>query len=287
MRVFRMLDETSIALAELPAPLALGRSAEIYPWRDGRVLKLFLRDCRREDILQELSNTRAVSRTGINAASCHGTVEIDGRIGIILDRIDGPSLTKLPESRAGEFFSVPRYLADVHLQIHNEKCPQLQDIRERLISNLDLESLSFLSREEKESIRKYVSSLPAGDRVIHLDFHTENIICAANGRFVIDWMTAAKGHPAMDVAFTYYLMKDAELFPGISLWQKIFYETVRQYILSKYLKRYFRVSGLSRVDLEPWRLPVLLFRLGLWNIESERPRLQFWIRQELQGIPKG
>ncbi|MCB1165799.1 MAG: phosphotransferase, partial [Leptospiraceae bacterium] len=251
---------------------------------DEQVLKLFFPEISESEIRKELANTEAAALAALPAAHCHGTVEIDGRHGILLDRIRGISLTQLPEKHTKEFFALPRYLAQVHMELHKRTAPGLEDFRELVESTLDKPSLAFLSKDEKNRIRNYLSLLPQGDRALHLDFHPENIIVAGDRKVVIDWMTAARGVPAADVAFTVFLLRDAELFPGISTLKRWFYETVRRFILKGYLSYYLKHSGLSMADLEVWRLPVLLLRLGIWGIESERSRLKSWI---LEKIPEG
>ena len=274
----------NLQLSDLGPPLAVGRSAEIYAWSDDQVLKLFFLEVPESEIRKELANTEAAGLAALPAAYCHGAVDMEGRRGILLDRIRGISLTQLPEKHTKEFFALPRYLAQVHLELHKRSAPGLKDFRELVESALDKPSLAFLSKDEKSRIRKYLSLLPQGDRVLHLDFHPENIIVDGDRKVVIDWMTAARGVPAADVAFTVFLLRDAELFPGISALKRWFYETVRRYILKGYLSYYLKHSGLSRADLEIWRLPVLLLRLGIWGIESERGKLKTWI---MELIPKG
>ena len=52
------------------------------------------------------------------------------------------------------------------------------------------------------------SSLPAvgaGDRLLHLDLHPDNVILSPGGAFVIDWTNARRGDPALDVALTWVI----------------------------------------------------------------------------------
>jgi aminoglycoside phosphotransferase (APT) family kinase protein len=44
--------------------------------------------------------------------------------------------------------------------------------------------------------------VPAGERVIHLDFHPENVMVGSRGPMVIDWRNAADGAPDLDVALS-------------------------------------------------------------------------------------
>jgi thiamine kinase-like enzyme len=50
-----------------------------------------------------------------------------------------------------------------------------------------------------------------GDRLLHLDFHPENVILAPGGPVVIDWDNAAVGDPRADLAMTWIIMATSEL----------------------------------------------------------------------------
>ncbi|WP_377273123.1 phosphotransferase [Peterkaempfera sp. SMS 1(5)a] len=48
-----------------------------------------------------------------------------------------------------------------------------------------------------------------GDRVLHLDFHPENVMLTAEGPIVIDWATTAEGPPGLDSAMTALILAQA------------------------------------------------------------------------------
>lgn len=101
-----------------------------------------------------------------------------------------------------------------------------------------LKTTFFLDAGEKENAKSYIAGLPNGNSILHLDFHPENVIVEGKDEIIIDWMTAAKGNPAADVAFTSLLFTDGELWPGTPKLKIIFYTIIRKFILSGYLKVY-------------------------------------------------
>ena len=44
-----------------------------------------------------------------------------------------------------------------------------------------------------------------GGRLLHLDFHPDNVLLSARGPVVIDWANARAGDPALDVAMTWVI----------------------------------------------------------------------------------
>ncbi len=76
---------------ERVSPVGLGRTAEIRPYGDGLVLKLFFVDFPREWSEREAFAPRLVHGAGFAAPAVHDTVDIEGRFGIVMDRLDGVS----------------------------------------------------------------------------------------------------------------------------------------------------------------------------------------------------
>ncbi|PJZ75591.1 aminoglycoside phosphotransferase family protein [Leptospira neocaledonica] len=273
-----------------PSPgksLAIGRSAEISEYGPDKILKLFLKEIPASEIETEYSNSVIVFSAGATSMKCYEKVKIGDRQGLIFDRLDGVSLTKLPDKKPLTFFSLSKILADLHFGLHKKQAKKLKDIRSEAVKVLSKEPLSFLSKDEKKIAKQFIENLPEGSSVLHLDFHPENVIVTKNSFVIIDWMTALKGDPAADVASTFFLFQDAELWPGTPFLKVLFYTVVRKFILKGYLKRYLSVSGMDWKDIEKWRLPVLIFRLGLWNIESERAALQEEIREIISSSKAG
>jgi aminoglycoside phosphotransferase (APT) family kinase protein len=44
-----------------------------------------------------------------------------------------------------------------------------------------------------------------GERLIHLDFHPDNVLLSQRGPVVIDWTNSRAGDPALDVALTWVI----------------------------------------------------------------------------------
>ncbi|TGM79774.1 phosphotransferase family protein [Leptospira bouyouniensis] len=270
----------------LGVPFAIGRSADLFLLPNNQILKLFFAHTNKAEMETEYVNTLEVFRLHVTGMQCYGKVRVGDRYGLIFDRLQGISLTKLPDKNPIELFRIADTLADLHFGMHQIKSQKLKDIKLILSECLAAKPLEFLSPNQKEAIQTYIQNLPEGDSVLHLDFHPENVIIQGKDRIIIDWMTAAKGNPCADVSFTKLLFTDAELWPGTPKLKILFYTLVRKFILHGYLKSYKRRSGITEPDLNLWRLSSLILRLGLWDIESERENLKYQIKVWLQNEEK-
>ena len=143
---------------------------------------------------------------------------------------------------------------------------------------LDTKPLGFLTKTSGKRAKAMLGDLPDGGSVLHMDFHPENIIVHGDEYVIIDWMTAARGNPEADVAYSLFLMHDAELWPGTPKLKLVFYNIIRNMILKGYLKQYRKITGMTMEEIRRWRLPVLMLRLGIWNVASEKDAIMREIR---------
>ena len=81
--------------------LAEGRTAEVFAYGEGRVLKLDRPEWNGLSVFEETVLTM-LADAGLPVARPHGTVTVDGRSGVVLDRVDGPSLLQVVTSAGPE-----------------------------------------------------------------------------------------------------------------------------------------------------------------------------------------
>lgn len=268
------------------SPSQRGRSAEVYPWGEDKVLKLYFEGFPEADVDLEYLNTAEAYKCGCTPMKCYEKVRCGNRFGIVIGKVKGIPMTKTPEKNPFLLFTAPKTLAEQHIKLQKHHSNNLPDIRDKAAACLDAEQFGFLSPAEKEKIRGYLASLPAGDTFLHMDFHTENILMDGKNAVVIDWMTAAKGQPAAEVAMMQFLLHDAELFPGSSKLQLAFYSAVRNYLYRGFMKHYFKATGMKQEEVDKWKIVALIIRLGLWNIDSEKPYIEGEIKRLTEDIGK-
>lgn len=245
---------------------------------DGRVLKLFFPDYPRTDAEKEFKNTQIASACGCTSTKIYEMVEKDGRVGFIMDFIDGISQNDMPTKNPFYLFKGGKDLARCHALVHSKQSHDLDDIRAEAVKMIESEPFAIFTEEERSKMKNYVMSLPEDDTIIHLDFHTGNVLVNKAGEcFVIDWMTAARGNRAIEYAMMEFLFKDAELFPGSSKAKLAFYKAVRSMIGKQYYTLYQKLMPLAKEEVDKYRMVALIVRRS-WNIEFEKETLASQIR---------
>ncbi|WP_448060906.1 aminoglycoside phosphotransferase family protein [Cellulomonas hominis] len=262
----------------LDRPVAVGRTAEVFRLDDGRVLKLFLPGVPGHEIRTEEANCAVAVALGATPIRCHGTMTVGDRTGLVFDPVSGDSLTRVAEKNLLRLRAVGRRLAHVHVGVHGHTSDHFPDVREAAVSQLASPGLADLTARERARARELILALPAGSTVLHMDFHSQNVFEHRGAHAVIDWQTTLRGAAAADVASTRFLLAEAELWPGISALRHALYSTVRRIMLGAYLAEYLRVTGMTRAEVDRWRLPILVLRLGQWDIASERAALLAEVR---------
>jgi Ser/Thr protein kinase RdoA (MazF antagonist) len=165
----------------LGAKLGEGGSSVVHEWGDGLVVKLF-RPQYAFAIEREVASARAVHLAGIASPRVYDMVEVDGRTGIVFERIAGPSLLEQLVNGARTATEVGHALARIHLAMHAIDVPSLPDLA--------------------AVVRDHGLDFPAGSAVFHGDFHPGNVLVAEDGARTIDWVNAHRAPVTADVART-------------------------------------------------------------------------------------
>ncbi|PTX48890.1 Ser/Thr protein kinase RdoA (MazF antagonist) [Melghirimyces profundicolus] len=252
-----------------------GNTAEIYPWGDHRVVKLFRGGNHFSSIQRELAVSREVEFLGLPVPKVYGRAQLRGRTGILYERITGPAMTLEMSRHPDQLDSFASTLAQLHHQIHQKEGSRLDSQKEDL--KREIRKTDRLPVKTRDAVIRHLERLPEGDRLCHCDFHPDNILMSAEGPVVIDWMIGSRGAPAADIARTALILRDASLPPGME-----FFQPLRTEFRREYLKAYFRLSPLSKEEIKAWEVPLAAARLNEKIPEDEKARLLSRVEREVE-----
>ena len=256
--------------------IARGRTAEIFAWKDDQVLKLFLEKFPAEAVAYEARVTDAIYKAGLPAPAVGGVVEVEGRQGIILERVDGPSMLQVFRSRPWRIGQLGRTQAELHAAIHSREMPELPSLREDL--RTAIQTQVELPNETKRAILHHIEQLPDGNTLCHSDFHPDNILMSSRGPVVIDWANPRRGDPLADVAGSSLILRLAPVPQYMA--GRWLINMLRAWFHSTYLKRYMGLRSVSRDQISAWELPLVASRLTD-NIPEERELILAFVEKAL------
>jgi hypothetical protein len=161
-----------------------GAYAEVHAWAPGQVLKLFKSGFPRRHSGWEARMTRAVFAAGAPAPEVFEEVTLEGRFGVVLQRLDGPTLKQLWRSGA----TTPEQTgATLAISVHKTASPpDVLSLCDLMNGSLRL-SGGTLPKHIATGILTLIKRLALGDELCHGDLHPGNVIMTADGPRLIDW----------------------------------------------------------------------------------------------------
>ncbi len=176
-----------------------GKMAKVYLW-NGYAYKFFDDNYPEEWISYEISIQKLINETDLKTVKYY---ESEFPHSIKMDYIEGISLAnrvfheKYKES-IDDLFSL---IEGVH-RIKGLNLPDLNDYLLETIERMDIEE------KVKEKAANYISELPGGNTLCHLDFHFLNLMYANEEYYIIDWINARNGNPIYDFARSYVILHE-------------------------------------------------------------------------------
>jgi aminoglycoside phosphotransferase (APT) family kinase protein len=204
-------------VAEVGELIGSGRSADVYAYGDGHVLRRYrtARDTEREAAAMEHARSHGYPVPAAQAIS-----DTD----MVMDRVTGPTMLADLGRRP---WRVPRHaltLAELHKRLHAITGPDWLP-----------------------------APLGEGGSLLHLDLHPDNVILSPQGPVVIDWPNAARGAGAADVAHTWIVI--ATSLPPTGLYRRAVSLAGRKAFLELFLRGVERPAAESRLaDAGTYRL---------------------------------
>jgi hypothetical protein len=247
--------------------IAEGREAEVYAWAGDAVLKLY-----RPGYLGHVAEASALATLGTGGVAPRliGAVEIDGRHGLILERLDGSDMLTLLERAPWRLLGLARILAEAHVLVNSVQAPtDLPDLKQTLATRI---AAGVKSSGVRDFALRVLDPLPAGDRLCHGDLHPGNVLVASDRATVIDWANATRGVPEADYARTMLLLKRADPLPGTSLLFRGLMSAGHDVYARAYASSYRKRSQNPLRQVRSWTIVHAAARLAE-GIEVEEPKL--------------
>jgi aminoglycoside phosphotransferase (APT) family kinase protein len=186
-----------------------GRAADVFLLDDGRVLK---RDREGRDAKHEAVAMRHAAAHGFPVPQVFSAEGTD----LVMERIQGPTMTADLARRPWRVVSHARLLASLHTQLHEVPPPSQLSPR-----------------------------LGGAQAMVHGDLHPDNVLLSPRGPIVIDWANAGRGRPEDDVAMAWLIIAASDMPGGAAA--RLFARVGRQLFLDKFLDAAGREPAAKRI----------------------------------------
>jgi aminoglycoside phosphotransferase (APT) family kinase protein len=262
--------------------LAQGREAEVFLQPDGSVLKLMRRPEWNHLVEREATALRAVRGHGVGVPEVLGTAIVDGRAGLVMERLDGVDFLALLSGNPLRVFRVAVVMGGVHARMHEVHAPpSLPDLHDDLRRRIN--QAADLPAHLAEAAMAVLDDLPRGDRLCHGDLHPGNILGTWDRPAVIDWGNATRGNPVADIARTELLQRVGDPPPGSSLLIRTLAPVGGGLMSRLYLRAYRRHRAVDAAILWRWKIVWAAARFAE-GIEEELPALRRFLTRAMRRV---
>jgi aminoglycoside phosphotransferase (APT) family kinase protein len=245
-----------------------GREAEIFEWEDDTVVRLLRPGFDPARVEREAAAMRAASVGGVDVPTVHGTTTVDGRAGLVMDRVDGPDLITLMGRRPWTIPRAARIVGRGQAAMHEVVAPpDLGSLRDH--ARYKIGATTDLPAELAELALATLDTLPDGDRLLHGDFHPGNVLLGTRGPAVIDWTNATRGDPAGDLARTRLLLQVGAVQEYMPTLIRRLHAFGRGAFNRRYLREYERARPVDAALVDRWEIVRAAERMSE-GIEPER-----------------
>lgn len=219
-----------------------GATGMVYAYEEDKIVKVFPLDYPIHKIESEFNGARLFNKANLPSPACYEIVSTDKGYGIVLERIEGVTLTQAISQNPTELDYFVKKMICLMRDIHNTRIDDMHLVcsaKEKYLAYLS-ECSRYYSLPELDSLKNLILAIPDRVTMIHGDFHTGNVMVKNDGTLMlIDFPEVCYGHPIFDImaegaVIPVTLENDprlAESYLGISaeLMQQIWKSYVRHY----------------------------------------------------------
>lgn len=177
-----------------------GGTADVYEWGNDEIIKIFKPEVQIETIKNEEYIGKILNDFSLNIPKYIKTIEIDDKIGIIYERINGKLFAEMVISTTDQSVLAADF-AKMHYEIHKnqtDKLPSQRDMYNWRVSKIE----NYLGKDLRK-IQDLLDGLHIKNNLCHGDFHPLNILVESGKYIAIDWEGSCAGEPLLDVAWSY------------------------------------------------------------------------------------
>ena len=234
------------------------RAEKVIYRDDDKTIKLFNESYSKSNVLNEALNQARVEETGLAMPGLREVTTVDGKWAIVLDYIDGETLSDLMEKHPEKEDEYLELFVNLQLEIHSKTAPMLGKLKDKMNRKISEADLDATTRYE---LHTRLEGMPKHKKVCHGDFNPSNVIIAKDGTpYVIDWAHATQGNASADVARTYLL----------------FCLEGKKELADKYLGLFCKKSDTAKQYVQKW-MPIVAASQSVKGNEHEREFLLSWV----------
>ena len=189
--------------------IARGNTSDVWEWTPQTVVKVLLPDIPRHWAALEADITDKVHAAGLPVPAVDGVIEVDGRPGVVLERIEGETMWHRMKASADEVPRLIEVLVDIQANVQaTSGIDGLPGLAARIHGKIG--EAELVTDDDRRHAQALLTELPSGTSLCHGDMHPANIVMSPRGMVIVDWFDAAAGHGMADYTRSSLLLRPPE-----------------------------------------------------------------------------
>ncbi|MCQ2428968.1 MAG: phosphotransferase [Clostridia bacterium] len=181
-----------------------GAKGTVYRYNEDTIVKVYkFADCL-PDIKHEREMARRAFVLGIPTAISYDIVKVGDQFGSVFELLNAKSFSQLimeePDKRTYYIDEYARLLRRIHgTEVKETDMPYRKP---EILKQVD-SAAPWLGEADTEKLRSLITALPDVHRMLHCDYHTNNVMSQGGETLMIDMDTLSWGHPIFDLSIVY------------------------------------------------------------------------------------
>ena len=180
--------------------IAKGANGAVYRYDAETIVKTYFAKDALPEIKQERENARRAFVLGINTAIPYGIVRVGDSYGTVTELLNAVSVSKLIKNQPDDLTEAVKYYVDMLRSIHaiDVDDGEVPDMKETALSWANFVA-GYLPEDQGKKLCELITAVPKVNRLMHGDYHTNNIMVQNGEPLLIDMDTLCMGHPVFEL----------------------------------------------------------------------------------------
>lgn len=180
--------------------LGKGANGAVYRYDDETIVKTYHNTDSLPEIKQERENARIAFVNGVNTAIPYGIVRIGDGYGTVTELLKASPISKMIAENTDNLQLPAKYYVDMIKSIHAIELEEGEiPSAKELVVNWARFLEDYLPENDFNKLMALVEGIPDTNKMLHGDYHTNNIMMQNGEALLIDMDTLSTGHPVIEL----------------------------------------------------------------------------------------
>lgn len=261
MRIEKALRQIDIAGCE---EIGRGGVGIVYRLTPDSIIKVFREGSDIKEVSKEISMAKEAFVLGMPTAISFDIVKVGSQYGLVYELLDAKTLSSCINEHPERLEEYAIKYAHLFRQLHSIEVPANSTIPNA--HENEIKAIEHISRyfadDEIEIMKQILKAIPQGNRLLHCDLQTKNVMLQGDEPMLIDMGEVGYGHPLIDLGHAksamVYLVGDYEAVIGFpkkyseQLWDIFIHEYFKGETEEMIAHRDSQITAVARLRNFSW-----------------------------------